>query len=137
MPKYDEVDWELAECFGINTDLFYSVEEERNASAYMYINAVRSICARCPIFMECLAYGFENEQYGVWGGLTSLERKAVKEPKKYPAQLRRAIFALEEYGVTYQQIVEAYEHSRNDRSVENKITDNRKDGVTGNRRPRE
>lgn len=87
--------------------------------------------------MECLAYGFENEQYGVWGGLTSLERKAVKEPKKYPAQLRRAIFALEEYGVTYQQIVEAYEHSRNDRSVENKITDNRKDGVTGNRRPRE
>jgi WhiB family redox-sensing transcriptional regulator len=90
------------------------VEEERNLKAYRYINAVRSICGRCPIFQECLTYGFGNEQYGVWGGLTTAERKAVVEPKKYPAQLRRALFDLDEYGITYDQIMEAYEHSLNE-----------------------
>jgi len=71
-----------------------------------------------------LAYGFGHEQYGVWGGMTTLERKAIVEPKKYPAQLRRALFDLEEYGITYDTIWEAYEYSRNDGSMENKLTDN-------------
>ena len=133
MPKYEQVEWKKAECWGTNTDLFYSVEEERNIRAYMYINAVRSICARCPILRDCLAYGFANEQYGVWGGLTTLERKAVVEPNKYPAQLRRALYDLESYGITYGQLLEAYEYSRNDGSVENKSTNNREDGFTGNR----
>ena len=56
--------------------------------------------------------------------MTTLERKAVEQPRKYPAQLRRALFDLEAYGITYEQIREAYEHSRNDGSVENKPSDN-------------
>jgi hypothetical protein len=56
--------------------------------------------------------------------MTTLERKAIVEPKKYPAQLRRALFDLEEYGITYDTIWEAYEYSRNDGSMENKLTDN-------------
>lgn len=124
MPRYDEVDWSKAECWGLNTDLFYAVEEERNIKAYMYINAVRSICGRCVIQRQCLAYGFQHEQYGVWGGMTTLERRAVVEPKKYPAQLRRALFDLEAYGITYDFIREVYEYSRNDGSLENKPSDN-------------
>jgi hypothetical protein len=38
--EYREVDWEAAECRDLYTDLFYSVEEERNASAYNNINAL-------------------------------------------------------------------------------------------------
>ena len=137
MPRYEQIDWSKAECWGLNTDLFYAVEEERNIKAYMFINAVRSICGRCAIFKECLAYGFAHEQYGVWGGMTTLERRAVHEPKKYPAQLRRALFDLEEYGITYKQILEAYEHSRNDGGMEDKLTDYREDGTVSNRGPRE
>jgi WhiB family redox-sensing transcriptional regulator len=136
LPLYHEVNWKKAECADSHTELFYTVEEERNIKAYNYINAVRSICARCPIFKDCLAYGFANEDYGVWGGMTTAERKSISEPKKYPKQLRRAIYDLEEYGITYTQIKEAYEHSRNDRSVENKSSNNREDGSASNSGPR-
>jgi len=124
LPRYEQVDWSKAECWGLNTDLFYTVEEERNIKAYNYINAVRSICGKCAIQRDCLAYGFAHEQYGVWGGMTTLERRGVVEPKKYPAQLRRAIFDLKAYGITYEFIREVYEYSRNDGSLENKPTDN-------------
>jgi hypothetical protein len=66
-----------------------------------------------------------------------MERRAMIEPKKYPTQRRRALFDLEEYGVSYKQIMEAYEYSRNDRSMENKSADNGEDGLAGNSRPRE
>lgn len=104
MPQFNEIDWKQAECWGIGTDLFYRVEEERNVGAYPFIDAVRSICARCPIWKQCLTYGFEHEDYGVWGGLTSMERRGVRDPKKYPAQFRRGMFDLEKYGITVQQV---------------------------------
>jgi WhiB family redox-sensing transcriptional regulator len=111
LPKYAEVDWEKAECKGIETDTFYWVEESRNKDAYAYIDAVRSICARCPIWSACLAYALEHEQYGVWGGMTSLERKSFAEPKKYPVQQRRATFSFEENGISIEEIRQVYEHS--------------------------
>ena len=124
MPKFDEVKWEQGECFGTQTDLFYAVEEERSVKAYDYINAVRSICARCPIWKDCLAYAFQYEDYGVWGGMTSMERRSVSQPKKYPAQLRRARFDLEAYGLGWERIWECYERSGYGRGLENKFSDN-------------
>ena len=104
MPEYKQVDWDKAECLEVDTELFYRVEEERNSTAYQYINAVRSICGRCPIQKDCLAYAFGNEDYGVWGGLTSLERRSMGDPEKYPIQLRRALEALKMYGITYEEV---------------------------------
>lgn len=106
MPQYEQVNWDLAECRGVYTDLFYRVEEERNAENYPYIDAVRSICARCPIWDKCLSYAFDNENYGVWGGLTTAERRGVKDPSKYPAQFRRALLSMNHYGITLKQIRE-------------------------------
>lgn len=107
MPKYDEVDWEQAACRGsVYTDIFYSVEEERNVRAYEYINALRSICLSCPIWKQCLTYAMEHEIYGVWGGMTSIERFSFSHPAKYPNQQRRALFAFDEVGISYEQIME-------------------------------
>jgi WhiB family redox-sensing transcriptional regulator len=136
MPKYTEVNWELAECQGVETDLFYRIEEERNSTAYKYINAVRSICGRCPIQRDCLSYAFEHENFGVWGGLTSMERRSVGEPDKYPIQLSRALQSLTMYGITYKEVKETYEHSVDVRSLANGSTNNRKDGPFNNSRPR-
>jgi len=136
MPKYDQVDWDKAECLGVHTDLFFSVEEERSTQAYMYINAVRSMCARCPIQFACLSYAFAHEAYGVWGGLTSPERLSIHDKEKYPLQRARALQSLEIYGITLDRIKEAYEHSRNDGSLENESANYRKNGVIGNSRPR-
>ena len=136
MPEYQQVDWDKAECLGVHTDLFFSVEEERSTQAYMYINAVRSMCARCPIQFECLSYAFAHEAYGVWGGLTSPERLSIHDKDKYPLQRARALQALSIYGITLDRIKEAYEHSRNDGSLENESSNYRKNGVVGYRRPR-
>ena len=137
MPKYEQVDWDQAECRGVYTELFYRVEEERNQTAYQYINAVRSICGRCPIQRECLAYAFGNEDFGVWGGLTSLERRSMGDPEKYPVQLNRALLALQSYGITYEEVRETYEHSIDGGMLANRFTYGRKNGVTDHRRPRE
>jgi WhiB family redox-sensing transcriptional regulator len=136
MPEYRQVNWDQAECRDFDTDLFYRVEEERNQDAYRYINAVRSICGRCPIQRECLAYAFGNEEFGVWGGLTGLERRSVGEPDRYPVQLQRAIAALKLFGISFREVKESYEHSINVGSLANRFSNYRKDGPLSNRRPR-
>lgn len=36
------------------------------------------ICQRCPVIAECLADALDNQtQYGVWGGMTERERRAL------------------------------------------------------------
>lgn len=107
MPKYHEVDWTQAACRdSIYTDAFYSVEEERSILAYEYINALRQICLSCSLWKECLTYAMKHEIYGVWGGMTSIERYSFQNPNKYPNQQRRALFAFEEAGINYEQIME-------------------------------
>ena len=120
MPKYDEVDWERAECRGMYTDLFYDVEEQRNVEAYFFINAVRETCARCPIWRDCFQYAYEHERYGVWGGMTSSERASFYNPEKYPNQRRRAVESLRLYGIGQQDIRRAIEHTNHVGSVADK-----------------
>ena len=108
MPKYSEVNWKNAECvkLEIYTDLFFSVEEERSVLAYHYIDSLRSICASCPIWKDCLSYAMQYEQYGVWGGMTSQERISMRNPEKYPNQRERALDAFSKLGITYREIKE-------------------------------
>lgn len=50
---------------------------------YFYNNTVKAkeICVGCPVIDECLSYVLEMEEpklrFGVWGGMTGGERKAV------------------------------------------------------------
>lgn len=38
----------------------------------------KQVCATCPVRAECLAEALDNEiEWGVWGGLTERERRAV------------------------------------------------------------
>lgn len=39
------------------------------------------ICRRCPVQVECLEYALRNHMgYGIWGGLTSHQRRDIKRP---------------------------------------------------------
>jgi predicted RecB family nuclease len=111
---YAKVDWSKAECrnLEIYTDLFYEVEEERSSNAYDHINALRGICASCPIWQDCLTYAFKNEDYGMWGGLTSQERVSMVEPLKYPNQRARALASMKTLGVTVHQIKECLKEKK-------------------------
>nr|WP_244328424.1 WhiB family transcriptional regulator [Yimella sp. cx-51] len=38
----------------------------------------KQICQRCPVVAECLADALDNRtEYGVWGGMTERERRAL------------------------------------------------------------
>lgn len=42
------------------------------------VTEAKELCADCPIRSECLEYALDNgERFGVWGGLSERERRAV------------------------------------------------------------
>jgi WhiB family transcriptional regulator, redox-sensing transcriptional regulator len=65
-------DWrDDALCAQVDTELFFPV---KGAST----KAAKQVCQRCPAREECLAYALENdERFGVWGGLSAPERRAL------------------------------------------------------------
>jgi hypothetical protein len=84
------VDWERANCKGIDTDYFYYpngddgsdrfLEKRVGAkggvsSVYGYLNR---ICNECPIMAECADYAIRNEQWGFWGGLSPSQRQRIR-----------------------------------------------------------
>lgn len=67
-------------------DLFVRGAEQHKAKV---------VCAACPVRAECLAEALDNRiEWGVWGGLTERERRAVlrKRPQvtSWTALLRTA-----------------------------------------------
>ena len=43
----------------------------------------KAICARCPVRDACLAYALDTgEAFGVWGGLTEDERRAMLRQRR-------------------------------------------------------
>jgi WhiB family redox-sensing transcriptional regulator len=47
-----------------------------------------AVCAVCPVKAECLQYALDNAlDYGIYGGLTAQERKALDRPPKQRSEL--------------------------------------------------
>jgi len=75
-----EARWQdLAECKGMDPTLFFgpehaeTVKEKRDRE-----DAAKAVCNRCPVRAECLEYALDaREAYGIWGGMTELERRAL------------------------------------------------------------
>jgi WhiB family redox-sensing transcriptional regulator len=44
------------------------------------IAAAKAICATCPVRKHCLSAGL-NEAFGIWGGLTTEERRQLPSPR--------------------------------------------------------
>ncbi len=56
-------------CREVDPDLFFPSTREDSDHAI-------SICATCPVQIECLDYALEaGERYGIWGGLTEKKRR--------------------------------------------------------------
>lgn len=75
-----EARWQdRAACKGMDPTIFFGpehtevVKEKRDRE-----DAAKAVCRTCPVSQECLEHALESkEAYGIWGGLTELERKAV------------------------------------------------------------
>ena len=46
------------------------------------LDAVRYVCGTCAVQAECLEYAIKIDAEGVWGGLTSSERRRVRRRHK-------------------------------------------------------
>jgi len=102
----DAVDWDKANCRGINTDMFY-LEDELLKNKKAENRQLRNICFRCPIQRACLEVGFAYEQYGMWGGVASLERNIIVKGNLDSERLGPLLRDCDEFGVPFEGIIEA------------------------------
>ncbi|MFF8264642.1 WhiB family transcriptional regulator [Streptomyces virginiae] len=66
-----------AACRGLGSRKFFHPAGERGEDRAARDQAAKEICARCPVRAECLRHALNTgEAYGVWGGLTTEERRA-------------------------------------------------------------
>ena len=72
--KRKEVDWNKANCKGLDTNLFFTPMADLLEMGLSY-RTLRRICFSCPIWKECLQVAIQEEPYGFWGGLSEEERR--------------------------------------------------------------
>jgi len=83
-----EMSWDetwacAAPCAFAPDDLFVRGAEQHQAKA---------VCATCPVRSECLAEALDNKiEWGVWGGLTERERRALLQRRPNVTSWRRLI----------------------------------------------
>ena len=60
-------------------------------------NRAKMMCAGCPVKTECLAEALDNQiEWGVWGGMTERERRAVLRKRPNVTSWRRLFEAARE-----------------------------------------
>lgn len=65
---------EDAACSGVDSDLFFPVTDDEEATAQ-----AKAICETCPVKDACLSYSLAtNQAAGVWGGLDANERRRLR-----------------------------------------------------------
>ena len=63
-------------CAEVDPEIFFPDKGDKTAH-------VKQICKACTVRAECLEYSFKhNERFGVWGGLTELDRRRLRSRKK-------------------------------------------------------
>ena len=71
-------------------------------------NRAKAICLACPVRTECLADSLDNRiEFGVWGGMTERERRALLRRRPQVTSWRRLLeTAREEYDVSAVEFAE-------------------------------
>ena len=78
--RIDEEHWRFsAACQGERGILFYPpMRPEKKSTRAAREHRAKQVCAGCDVRAECLEQALSNgERYGVWGGMTDLERRRL------------------------------------------------------------
>jgi len=76
-------EWQHAgACRDADPEIFFHPIGERGSAARRRELSAKAICAGCPVLERCRGFALATHQeYGVWGGLSELERgAAAREP---------------------------------------------------------
>ncbi len=72
-------DYAQANCRGVNASLFFPERGED-------IDDAKAVCQGCAIRAACLEEALaRNEQWGVWGGKSVNERRAIRKARRAAA----------------------------------------------------
>lgn len=78
-PNLDEYEWQdRASCRSVPVAVFFQSENARGGVRAAGEEAAKQVCRRCPVIAQCRVHAIAAEDYGVWGGLTALERAALR-----------------------------------------------------------
>jgi WhiB family redox-sensing transcriptional regulator len=67
-----EFRWQdLAACVGTDPEAFFPEQGGNNRAA-------KRICMMCDVRAECLQYALDNDECGVWGGMSEIARKRIR-----------------------------------------------------------
>jgi WhiB family redox-sensing transcriptional regulator len=71
---------ERAACLAYPAVLFFGLDDnESPVERRIREEEAKSVCCTCEVRQECLEYALTTrEAYGIWGGLTELERRAYQ-----------------------------------------------------------
>jgi len=62
-------------CQSADATVFFAPDSERIREREKREAAAKRVCAECPVRQQCLEHALSvPEQFGIWGGLTELER---------------------------------------------------------------
>ena len=77
-PELPGQDWRhRAACHDLDPELFFPVGISE--PALRQIKLAKTVCARCPVRVECLRWALDSgQEFGVWGGLSEAERRSVR-----------------------------------------------------------
>ena len=76
--------WQVdAACHGEMGSIFYPpLRPERKVIRLARERRAKAACNSCHVRAECLESALEhNERYGIWGGLTDVERRALRDAR--------------------------------------------------------
>jgi WhiB family redox-sensing transcriptional regulator len=75
MTKNNDYNWrDDAACKGLPAVWWFPEVREPDG----FSEAIK-ICKGCPVIQECLYYGLQREQYGIYGGTTETERMRMRK----------------------------------------------------------
>src|SRR5689334_11276259 len=78
-PSLDAYEWQdRASCRSVPVAVFFQSENSRGGVRSKAEEAAKRVCHDCPVLTSCRAHAIAAEDYGVWGGLTALERAALR-----------------------------------------------------------
>jgi WhiB family transcriptional regulator, redox-sensing transcriptional regulator len=67
---------DIPPCQTTDPEIWFSDDQEGSGTHY---RLAKQLCAECPVADLCLEYSLASEeQFGVWGGLTPRERRAMR-----------------------------------------------------------
>jgi WhiB family redox-sensing transcriptional regulator len=72
-PPVDRTHWMLrGACLREDPELFFPISAA--GPAQVQISAAKTVCAQCPVRVNCLSYALITQPDGIWGGTTREER---------------------------------------------------------------